>query len=145
MKMSFELDIRMPFEQLNHAQANLKPAKKEALSEIIKLAKRATADRFVPVKTGFLRSRLSGRVDGSGDGASLRTRNVPYAARQNFNDSFDHKTPMNDTGERGAHFMERGMFAAAQQAHVIIKRMHAKLWDAKSSREFSVLPERGDE
>lgn len=112
---SFTVDTRAVSAKLTAALANVGPFRKQCLSDLMLDGERHTRDNLVPVKDGYLQGAITGRVNDAGDEGILRTEGIGYAAAQEVHDEYYHPDS-GPTGERGAHYIERGILYIADNA-----------------------------
>lgn len=141
--LEFTVDVSLAVADLERFQRLLPSGRSSAASAIARVGKRSIR-RFVPIFTKNLWRKISTRILQSGRVIEFYSDGVAYAAKQNFVETYNHATAMNPTGERGAHFMERGMIAAAEDAGTIIQQMHVSLWKPGYERQFATPTDADD-
>jgi len=124
---SIEHDMSAAKNRLNTVMQRFYGNTRHALTVVAAGAETACKERFVPVDTGLLRNSVTGRVLPDNQTVELRTNGVIYAAKQNF-DEMNHDTDENDTGERGDHFIERGLQQGIDDALPVIKAIGKQSW-----------------
>ena len=125
---SVEHDTSKAMARMNAAMRRVPESANAAREVIAANAERACKQRYVPVLDGILRNTITGRALPDGKTVELRSNGIVYAKVQNFDESLDHNTPENDTGERGAHYIERGLAAGIDESRPAVQAMGKQNW-----------------
>jgi hypothetical protein len=124
----FYIDTSAAEAQIAAALEGLGELTRQALGVIILDAEADTRENLCPVgQTGNLSSSIKGTVDEDGQGATLQTSGVDYAAPQEFREDYNHPD-LGPQGIRGAHYIYRGMARAGEKAPETVAKMYATIW-----------------
>ena len=110
---------------LDHALKSLQTGEstRPAMQAIGYDAETVIKEKYVPVDTNNLRNHITSRVDDDGKGFVVGAFKLEYAAKNEFDEELNHDTEDNDTGERGAHYVERGTNDALLRAPATLAKI----------------------